>query len=35
MKRKGEMLGVDAQLSKPEIGMLVDEYRQAYIKEIV
>ena len=24
MKRKGEMLGADAQLTKPEIGMLVD-----------
>lgn len=24
MKRKGEMLGADAQLSKPEIGMLVE-----------
>lgn len=23
MKRKGESLGADAQLSKPEIGMLV------------
>ena len=25
MKRKGEALGVDAQLSKPEIGLLVSE----------
>lgn len=25
MRRKGEMLGADAQLSKPEIGMLVEE----------
>lgn len=25
MKRKGEQLGVDAQLSKPEIGMLVEK----------
>ena len=24
MKRKGEMLGADAQLTKPEIGMLVE-----------
>jgi two-component system chemotaxis response regulator CheV len=24
MKRKGESLGADAQLTKPEIGMLVD-----------
>ena len=24
MRRKGEMLGADAQLTKPEIGMLVD-----------
>ena len=25
MKRKGEALGVDAQLSKPEIGRLVHQ----------
>ena len=25
MRRKGETLGVDAQLSKPEIGMLVEQ----------
>jgi len=24
MRRKGEQLGADAQLTKPEIGMLVD-----------
>ena len=24
MRRKGEMLGADAQLTKPEIGMLVE-----------
>ena len=24
MRRKGEQLGADAQLSKPEIGQLVD-----------
>jgi two-component system chemotaxis response regulator CheV len=24
MKKKGEQLGADAQLTKPEIGMLVD-----------
>ena len=24
MRRKGELLGADAQLTKPEIGMLVD-----------
>ena len=33
MKRKGEMLGVDAQLSKPEIGMLVDEIDKLILKK--
>jgi len=25
MRRKGEAIGADAQLSKPEIGMLVEQ----------
>lgn len=33
MKRKGEMLGVDAQLSKPEIGLLVDEIDKLILKK--
>ena len=28
MRRKGEALGADAQLTKPEIGMLVDTIDQ-------
>lgn len=33
MRRKGEMLGADAQLSKPEIGMLVDCIDRLVTKE--
>lgn len=33
MRRKGEMLGVDAQLSKPEIGMLVDQIDKLIINK--
>lgn len=32
MRRKGELLGADAQLSKPEIGMLVDALDKLLLK---
>lgn len=33
MKKKGEALGADAQLSKPEIGMLVEEIDKLILKK--
>ena len=32
MRKKGELLGADAQLSKPEIGMLVEEIDKLILK---
>ena len=32
MRKKGESLGADAQLSKPEIGMLVEEIDKLLFK---
>ena len=32
MRRKGEQLGADAQLSKPEIGSLVEEIDKLILK---